>query len=108
MYFRNDIVEVASPCLPCQVFFSLGGRHVNIPSNSTTWQLRAVAEALQNLRQSSGSNVFISADLALPDLGYEKSVKALQRMLELLEISHFDLVLVGAGNLENSSYLRLD
>ena len=84
----------------CQVFFSLGGRHVNIPSNSTTWQLRAVAEALQNRRLGNpGSDVFISA---------EKSVNALQRMLELLEISHFDLVLVGAGNSENSGYLGLD
>ena len=93
----------------CQVFFSLVGRHVNIPSNSTTWQLRAVAEALQNRRLGNpGSDVFISAELALPDLGYEKSVSALQRMLELLEISHFDLVLVGAGNSENSGYLGLD
>lgn len=83
----------------CKVFFSLGGRHVNIPSNSTTWQLLAVAEALQNRRLGNpGSDVFISAELALPDLGYEKSVNALQRMLELLEISHFDLVLVGAGD----------
>ena len=75
----------------CQVFFSLGGRHDNIPSNSTTWQLRAVAEALQNRRLGNpGSDVFISAELAL---------------LELLEISHFDLVRVGAGNSENSGYL---
>ena len=65
-----------------------------------------MAEALQNRRLGNpGSDVFISAELALPDLGYEKSVNALQRMLELLEISHFDLVLVGAGNSENSGYL---